>query len=462
MRMKLVFILISLFIFSSCGIFRSAPERPSRPQVQPRKEKKVEKKKPDEKEKSTDEKLRDNIKKKDSLDLLNEEKDSVIDFRRKDQYSIELILPLVPLNEGGLKKQSDDNARSSSISKEKLLPFNQYFIEYLSGFTLALEEGKENLPGFNFKLHVSSSGDFDALLDDSSEWSFQFAPDLILGGIKPSSVDVLTSLSSQENIYYISPWITSTPYSENPLFLQLTPGLPEYLYFLADHVATDSIYPTVTILTHPDHRDRVELFSEYFQKEYPDSPFYTWIADDFFDDQKKPVELPDWMKEETPQAIIVAMDRGESFLFNALSYLSNHEEWQGEIYGFSAWQNIPLLREFFENGNIHLVSHTAPSRVDSSYINFEEKYFEKYQTLPNSWSVKGYDHATFIACGLSTYGLDFYGYLDQIGAEGIQHFFDFNDQQDEQLEGIQMLPLVNNGIKLLHYRDHLFRLNSEK
>ena len=425
--------------------------------MQPKKEKKVVK--PDEKNATKEEE--EKKKEEDTIDSLNIETDIEPDFRLKEQYTIELILPLVPLEEGGLISQSEENARNSEDSKEKLLPFNQYFIEYLSGFSLALEEGKENFSDFNYKLHVSNSGDFDARLDGASEWSSQFDPDLILGGIKPSSVDVLTSLSSKENTYYISPWITSSPYSENPLFMQLTPGLPEYLYFLADHVATDSVFPTVTILTHPDQRDRVELFSEYFQKEYPDTPYFSWIVDDFFDDRKKPVELPSWMKPQTPQAVILAMDRDESFLFDAISYLSNHEDWKGEIYGFSAWQNIPLLREFFEKGNIHLVSHTAPIRKDSTFIRFEENYFEKYQTLPSSWSIKGYDHATFIACGLSTYGLDFYGYLDQIGIDGIQHFFNFSDQEGEQLEGIQMLPLVNNGIELLYYRDHLFRLNQE-
>ncbi|NBC24627.1 MAG: hypothetical protein GVX78_03320, partial [Bacteroidetes bacterium] len=212
--MRLAAFFISLFFLSACGIFRSAPERPSRPPVQPKKEKKVVKS--DEKSATKKEESKKNKKEEDPIDSLNLETDTTADFRLKEQYTIELILPLVPLEEGGLISQSEENARKSEDSKEKLLPFNQYFIEYLSGFTLALEEGKENFSGFNYKLHVSNSGDFDSLLDETSEWASKFDPDLILGGIKPSSVDVLTSLSSKENIYYISPWITSSPYSENP------------------------------------------------------------------------------------------------------------------------------------------------------------------------------------------------------------------------------------------------------
>ncbi len=451
-----------VLFFSACGIFNSAPERPQR--TKPSREyPRVEEKKtetPEEEDLTVEDESEDPAPLLDSITTTLDEDTS--QYRKKDKYSLQLILPLVPRNEGGLiqEKESDGEAKNE-VENEKLLPFNVHFIDYLSGFRLAMQKAKENFPDFNYKLHVKSSGDLDALISDSMSWVLSPEPDVIIGGIRPESVDQLTSLSAKHNIYYISPWINSTPYSDNPLFLQLTPGLEEYCHFIADHVSRDSSAPILTLISSPEFSERLKIFTDYLDREYPFFTYQTWIVDDYFEEDKEAVELPDWMQVDAPQAVVLAMDRNESYLYDALSYLSENQDLQMDIYGFSSWRNFPLLYEFFENGNIHLVSHTIPFHTDSTYLQFEETYFDAYAGLPSSWAVKGYDHGMFIASGLSQFGLDFYAYLDQVSYEGVQLFFKFPPQLDEHIEGIPLLPLKNHGVKLLNYEDHIFRPENE-
>ncbi len=451
-----------ILFFSACGIFSSAPERPHRPKPKPKKPK-VEEKKPEipaEDDTKPDGKVDDVNQRLDSLSNLPDE--DIPEFRKKDMYSLQLILPLVPMDEGGLIQEKDNGDQSEQEEEtEMLLPFNEHFIDYLSGFKLAMQNARKTYPEFNYRLHVKSSGDFDALITEPNSWTLSPEPDIILGGIRPESVDQLTSLSAQHNIYYISPWITSTPFSENPLFLQLTPGLNEYCNLIAEHVARDSSAPILTLVTSPEFSGRLKIFTDYLDENHPFFPYQTWVIDDFQKENKEPVALPNWMETDAPQALVLAMDRDESYLFDALSYFSNHSDWQGDIYGFSSWRNYPLLHEFFENGNIHLVSHTLPFHTDSAYQQFEDAYFDAYAGLPTSWAAKGYDHGMFIATGLTYFGLDFYAYLDQISYEGIQLLYKFPSQQDEHIEGLPLLPLKNQGVKLLHYEEHIFRPENE-
>lgn len=447
-----------VLFFSACGIFSSAPERSHRPKP-PREKPAIEKKKtetPVEEDLTVEEGPEDTEPILDSLTTFT--KEDTLEYRKKDRYSLQLVLPLVPRDEGGLiqEKENDGEAQNEE-ENEKLLPFNVHFIDYLSGFRLAMQKARENYPDFNYRLHVKSSGDLDALITDSMSWALSPEPDVIVGGIRPESVDQLTSLSARQNIYYISPWINSTPYSDNPLFLQLTPGLEEYCHSIVDHITQDSSAPVLTLTTSPEFSERLKIFTDYLDREYPFFPYQTWIVDDFYEDDKDPVELPVWMQADAPQAVVLAMDKNESYLYDALSYLSDNQNWQVDIYGFSSWRNFPLLYEFFENGNIHLVSHTLPFHTDSTYLQFEETYFEAYAGLPSSWAVKGYDHGMFIASGLAHFGLDFYGYLDQISYEGVQLFFKFPSQMDEHIEGLPLLPLKNHGVKLLNYENHIFR-----
>jgi len=460
--MRYYLLLGSFFFIASCGIFTSAPERSSRPRPNEEKPSKVEKKKEDEPEKvkkSEFDKKEVYIPADTSLMTRNEDKP---DFRKKNIYSLHILLPLVPIDEGGMIEENETRKSSShSAVEEKLLPFNVHFIDYLSGFTLSLQEARQRNSSFNYRLNVKASGDMDAHITASAFDTISPKPDVILGGIQAASVDALTSLSARENIYYISPWITSTPTSDNPLFLQLTPGLNEYCHFLADQVTKDSIQPQLTILTAPAFADRLDIFTEYFEQNHSDFSFHTWIVDTFKVENKQLVDPPFWMDTDAPQSVIIAMDRDESFLYDALSYFSELESWEGKIYGFSSWRNFPLLYEFFEKGDIRLISHTLPFRKDSSYMHFEEKYFEKYATLPSSWAAKGYDHGLFIAEGLTHYGLDFYAHLDQIPYQGVQLFFKFPAQQDETIEGLPLLPLKNQGVQLLKYEDHNFRLEND-
>jgi|GEM_PF-856408 len=457
----LVSVLI-LVLFSACGIFNSTPERsrPSSPRS-PQKPK-TEKKTKEKKVEKPFEKL-DSVSSENQVDTVvgrDEEPDP--EFRKKDVYTIQLILPLVPLDEGGLIEEIETKTnREFEERKEKLLPFNVHFLEYFSGFQLAMETSVERFSDFNYRLHIKSSGDFDALLEQSYEWSLDPKPDVILGGIKPASVNHLTSISSQHNVYYISPWITNSPFSNNPLFLQLTPGLEQYCHFMAEEVANDSTISSVTLLTSSGFADRLEIFTSFFDTIYPDLDYQSWVVDRFEDEDNEPLLIPDRMVLDTTHKLILAMDRDESYLYEALSYFSNQEEWKGEIYGFSSWRNFPLLFEYFENGNIHLVSHTSPVQQDSLFKQFEKSYFDRFSTLPSSWVKKGYDHGMFVAEGLALYGLDFYAYLDEIDYQGIELFFKFPPQSDEQMEGLPMLPLINEGVEMLHYRDHIFRLENE-
>jgi hypothetical protein len=455
--MRSLLIVFGCTLLVACGIFKSAPERPHRPSPSADKPRKII-------DHPKEEKERENAEKDSSTHML----DSVLtgsdldtpQFRKKDQYTLQLILPLVPFDEGGLIEKTESNQTQEDRSDDptdKILPFNLHFIEYVSGFSLAMDEARKLFPTFNYRLHLKSSGDFDAKLTGSEKWSLSPKPDVVLGGIRPESIDRLTSLSAEHGFYYISPWITSKPFSENPLFLQLTPGLEEYCLYMADQVARDSGQSKLTLVTSPEFEDRLRIFTTYFETQYPSLDYQPFVIDRFKAEDKTYIQLPERMRSDSTHIVILAMDRNESYLYEALSFFANAEEWQGSIFGFSSWKNYPLLYEFFEKGNVYLVSHTSAVHHDSTFLAFEKMYYDSYRDLPSSWAVKGYDHGMFIAEGLVRYGLDFYGYLDEISYQGVDLFFKFPSQQDEQLEGLPMLPITNEGVKLLHYKDYIFQ-----
>jgi hypothetical protein len=455
MKQILIFLILGTF-FTSCGIFKSAPERPThraeKERTTPRPKEPVEEREveiiipPIEEDEKTD-------------TLGSTPADEVLSFPRKDQYSFELILPLVAMDNGGLitipeEEESEYDLSGYSEDNETLLPFNQHFINYMSGFLMALQKLDGELPQFSYKINVRSSGDFDSLLVNEKDWSLSGNPDIIIGGVSSAGVEQLSSLSAQNNLFYISPWITHQPFSDNPLMMQLTPGMEEYCRYIVDFLVENSQSPAFTVMTSKSFDNRLNYFEDEVNELDSALMLQTFIVDAFRSDSE-PIDLPEWFSKDKPNDIVIAMDRDESFLYDALSYLQKWKDYEFNIYGFSSWKNYDLLHEFFDEGNIYLISHSHRRSNDSSYFSFESDYYDRFSSLPSEWAIKGYDHGMFIGLGVSTFGLDFYAFLDQTPYHGLQLFFDFPTTADEHIEGLSPLH-TNQGVQLLEYRDKMF------
>lgn len=455
--MKQILILLVLAgLVTSCGIFKSTPERPPR-NVEKEKEKTQPKVPEEEREEEVEDPEEAEETSKDTVSLVPSDEES--SFQRKEQYSIELILPLVAMDAGGLitipeEDKSEYDLSGYSEDNEILLPFNQHFINYLSGFLLGLQKLDGEISEFSYKITVRSSGDFDSLLVNQGDWSLSGNPDFIIGGVSSTGVEQLSSLSAQNNLFYISPWVTHQPFSENPLMMQLTPGMEEYCRYIVDFLVDEEKARSFTVLTTSQYENRLEYFEDEVERQDSGLILQSFITDEFRESGKR-IDLPDWISGDEPNDIVIAMDRDESFIYDALSYLQTWKDYDFNIYGFSSWKNYDLLHEFFVDGNIHLISHSHRPANDSTYLSFESDYYDRFSTLPSSWSIKGYDHAMFIGLGIATFGLDFYAYLDKTPYYGLQLFFDFPTPNDEHIEGLPPLH-TNQGVQLLEYEDHKF------
>lgn len=447
MRFAFSWMLIA-FLFVSCGIFKSTPDRPkkSEPPVEERKEKEQEK---EEEEVEKEEVIESEV---DSFDMLKDtltkvQKDQT-EFDLKEQYRIQLMLPLTPE-----KPNEEGEKEDRSLSN-----WNSSFMEYLAGFKFGMNEFIDSTPDFSYRLSVESSEDMDRLIKQADSLQIENA-DVLIGGVEGESLEKMSNWAARTGGIYVSPWVPSRPLASNTRFIQLMPNLQTHCNVISRHLMENYRLENIYIVLSEQNKDRIKCFNKYFEEQGVSSSFQSLVLshDMLSGDKFKSEQLEQAFNQSDTNILVIPEDRNKGFIHSLISKLTALKDYDFKIFGLQGWTNYDLLHDYFEKMPFYLSVDQHIEQDSTRYQIFEKAYYDEFGDLPSTWAVKGYDQAWLIAYGLSKYGMDLPQNLQQIYFRGLGTEFQFTPLELEQTEEDSLYHNVNRAVQLLEYKHHRFQ-----
>jgi hypothetical protein len=271
-----------------------------------------------------------------------------------------------------------------------------------------------------------------------------------------------TWAAQTENIF-ISPWVPFRPLAQNIQFIQLTPDLQTHCEVIAGYVDSNYKNSPIFIAVSEKNQKRSECISSAFEPNLDTSRVQTLILSQEYL-QKEEFELEEFgqlFHKADTNILLIPEDRNKGFIHSLISKLTLLEDYNFKIFGLQGWLNYSLLHDYFEKMPFYISVDQFIPRGTSAYHQFEKVYYDQYANLPSDWSVKGYDHAVFIANGLSEYGKDLPENIHSMQFRGLGTHFIFAPTAVEQSEEENLYHNVNRGVQIIEYEQHQFQNTRE-
>lgn len=321
-------------------------------------------------------------------------------------------------------------------------------IQYLHGVQMALD----SLDRAGVKMEVNI---FDSQKDTDRVRGFMNTEvaknaDLFIGPVNNLQVSLAGKLIDQKHQVIFSPLSASYSLaSENPSFVLANAGLKTHCEQLAAFI--NAKYPAKKILLLYRRNEGESVYAKYFKSilktkpieltEKSDSSFYK--VDNFL--------------TAIDNNIIIIPSFDEEFV-NLLSkkLYELTDNYKITLCGMPTWTEMETLRlDYLQKLNTHI---TGSFYVDDSlknFIQFKNKFKNKYSSLPNEFSYQGYSLVLSIGNLWKQYGDQWYEHLQQpITALGLDYNF-----QSVSLENNSSIDFIENKhVYILSYKNNkLFR-----
>jgi len=350
----------------------------------------------------------------------------------KDQYKIALF---IPFNTGNYNSNDFVKQGSSEIR----------FANYYNGIKMALENLKQEGANFYVNVFDSDSENFEAKLNQCTDY------DVVIGPYSRNRLKTAADFCKKNEIVNISPWQASSKItSDNPFHVQLRPNQTDYYEAILQDAITKYSAEQIFLLGRPDKTDRGRI--GYFQKmasamqnlpkgqkplnEYSielDSLDNEALTYDkiFIDGDVSVFILPQWSSED------------EGFLYDCLRKLAIEKTYHSVVvYGMPIMIDSDRISfDYFQNLNIKVARAKWVDRTDPKVQSFRSSYFQRFNALPVSDALDGYDMMLYIGRNLVKDGKTFQFTLDQDRERYLQTAFDV---QKVMQEGEERLDNFNN------------------
>lgn len=385
--------------------------------------------------------------------------DAIIDFNPKLKEGLKegttIIIPILETPAGQQSTLQNTNALSIGI----ILPFinksnaqRARFVEYYEGFLLAVQDLKAK--GFSANIYAFDMGSdtgttkLKSLLET---YEMKYL-DLIIGGVSPEQISVISDFARKQGIKYAIPFPVKTDNSQNnPNVFQIN-ALHSTLYenvaktFTHLFPVTNIVYVSETNLP----GDKIE-FINALNIELPRSGFIAnrVVYDGNFKD--KLVAQLDPIRRN----IIIPTSSSLAFLQRIIPALSNIRKEQPStritLFGHTEWQTYNQFKKALGQFDTYIYTPFYLNENDSRTAQFLSKYKKWYggknliKTYPK-YGILGYDTGISFLTALWRYGKNFDSNTNSMASSSLQTPFLFKKENPSG-------GYVNTGFYLLHYKE---------
>lgn len=447
---KMRYLLFGLFIIliGSCGVFKKTPVRSVRKAPQPPKEQKVTPPADTKEEDQKDEKSITDSLKRIPEDLPIDSSDLQPLYKIKDQYGVALFLPLMPVE--SIEEESEEE--NDDEPKDLINSWNQRFLQYAAGMRKAFEAYADST-GFNYRLYINTSGDWDGDLLEQDVLENHDRIDVMIGGVRKETLNKLTDWSLECGKIYISPWLPQAPLLQSPFYIQLSPGRALHCKALISEILSNYSIKELTVLVDSSGQDQVDCLVQQLEDLGIEKRFHTVWVPEFSEE----LDLSLYFSEKDTQVVLIPEERNKGFIHGLLSRLSLIEDHSFIIYGMPTWEQYDLLYDYFEKFELY-ISSASNVEVDSIHLHsFQSQFVNEFGMLPGDFGLRGYDHGCFVADQLYRRGLSFTQFPKNSSHSFLKYPIRLSNEDFQTLDGQVMLPITNTMVTILKYTDHQFR-----
>jgi len=353
-----------------------------------------------------------------------------------DTINVAILWPLyLKMNDtiNTIKKEDPDTHEIiyKTRNPKVIRPSHPGFREFYFGALLALNDLKEQgicVKLMNYDTEKSVVTVLKLLQDSALKTA-----DLIIGPAYPNHARAVSEFSLKNHIRLVMPFLSDEAILEsNPYLYQIAPTQGIQYAHIAQQVAQRYGQANIILVKSLQGDERQTLFTELLKSElyHPDSLMVHPISYKEIDFNRDRIEGLSALLDHNRPNLIIIPDQKEKLYTRVVpvmeNYVSRHPEIDLKLLGFSEWQGFELseLASLFNVGcELYSPTYANLFSNDPDINHFKTQYLHYFKTLPTEkypyFGMLGYDVTSFFVKGLSTYGHQIEGHLDQVDYKGL-------------------------------------------
>lgn len=386
--------------------------------------------------------------------------EAIVDFNPEIKDGLkEGTTIIIPVLESA--KDSGKVALLSDINKISIgivLPFvnksdgrSARFVEYYEGFLLALSEMKaKGLSANVYTFDMGSETGTEKLKSLLDTYEMKYL-DLIIGGVSPQQVAMISDFAKKQDVKYVIPFPTKTDeVMNNPHIFQVNVSHSTLYANVAKTFVNLFTNANVIYITEGGLKGDKADFIEALDAQLPragmiassvdaDRNLTTTLASSL-DLSRKNIIVPTSGSIKMLQTLLPALRRITQDNSDANISLFGHPDWQTYSQYIEAYSKYDtyIYAAFYFN--------EYDSRIQQFNVNYERWYGNKslINTYPR-YGVLGYDTGISFLSALQKYGKDFASNTNSLNVPSLQTPFLFKKENPSS-------GYLNNGFYLVHYK----------
>ncbi len=327
--------------------------------------------------------------------------------------------------------------KNGSISQDKL-------VEYYNGFLLGVKDLKEK--GYDAEIYTFDAGPekdtkkLKSLLETVEFESLH----LVIGGVSPQQISVLSDFSRRTGIKYVIPFGTKRENIKANVFQMTTSH--SFLYPKISSVFKNKFKDhNIVFLSEPGSDNSKQSFVDGLKKELTDAGI-SFRAIDSSSDAATEMKSSIGTSKKT---VFVPTSSSEASLKRIIALMNTLPKDNITLFGYPDWQAYPLQHENLHKYNAYIYSIFFLDEKQAKVAKTMEEYKKWYnKRLLNSYpkyAFLGYDAAIYFMTALNNYGSNFDERISDIKAPTLQSsvFFEYDFKDG---------GYINTGVYLVRFK----------
>jgi len=367
---------------------------------------------------------------------------------RKDTFKVALMIPFYSDLESEIRTSSAYYTKSANYYKSFT------FIQFYEGFLMAVDSMKQR--GFNVEVFVYDTKADTATVRSITQKEEFKSLDLIIGPLFQENVKIVLQECTINNTKVVSPFSRDmTMIANYPNLYKVAPSVDAIIKSSCEWVS-DSI-PDARIMViyenNAGQKHAVDLMKKSFMLHAGQGIDTTQVFYYSYSSGGLNKMIQNLSKDR--KNVLVNLVRNEAKISDFLRRLNPKvEDYDIYIIGSELnWKRFETL-EVKYLVNLHLTQCTSHfiDPLDSTVLDFENQFINRFQTVPSSTAYTGFDLTWYFLNALYYYGPTFESCLGKLKVHNMSTKFEFKRQSNGGYENSYLNMYQYNDYKIVNKR----------
>jgi len=355
-------------------------------------------------------------------------------------------------------KRSIDKEEEEIEKNPNLSPSSKPFVEYYSGFIIALEELKNK--GINVNLQVYDTKRDSSIIKEIIDSQNLDDCDIIFGPVYNETFKPLADYAKEKNIWIVFPINSNNPtINNNNKVIQINPRLESQMNQKVKYLVSQTNRNYIVLHNNTnEEKTIINLYKNELKNSFiKANPNKTISYSEVIFNSNNPSLIQNNLKKDTNNIIIIP-STNQVHVLDMLNRINLfYRDYLITVSTMPQWKRFERNIEFEHLFNMN-ASTFEPFYIDfnkSSVRFFEGLYNLHFKQPPSRFSFLGYDTGLFFLSIIAKYGNNFEGCINDFQVESLITNFYFsktNELRGFENIGINILKCINIDNKEYDYK----------